>query len=103
MSLNDQFAQQQGAFKKQSPATNEDLITGVSVPVSIDRNGAKLRMQIQLNASVLDSPQALNAVLDVLEQSFDLDVWQPSGGGNSSPGFKRSNGGSYNSNYRRGY
>jgi hypothetical protein len=104
MSLNEQFAQQQGAFKKQSPTASGELITGVSVPVSIDRNGAKLRMQVQLNPSVLDNPQSLNAVLDLLEQSFDLDVWQPSSGGNSGNGFKRGNSGGYNNGgngYRR--
>jgi hypothetical protein len=101
--LNEQFAAQQGAFKKQTATTSGDLITGVSVPVSIDRNGAKLRMQVQLNPSVLDNPQTLNAVLDLLEQSFDLDVWKPSGGSDSGNGFKRGNSGGYNNgnNYNK--
>ena len=101
--LNDQFAQQQGAFKKQfSPSANDELITGVSIPVSISRNGAKLRMYVQLNASVLDSPAALNAALEQLETVFDLDVWKPSGGADSSQGFKRGGNG-YNNNYRSRY
>lgn len=105
MSLNEQFAQQQGAFKKQTATTSGELITGVSVPISIDRNGAKLRMQVHLNPSVIDNPQTLNDVLDLLEQSFDLDVWKPSGGSDSGSGFKRGNsGGGYNNGgngYRR--
>ncbi len=100
--LNEQFAAQQGAFKKQTASASGDLITGVSVPISIDRNGAKLRLQIILNPSVLDNPQSLNAVLDMLEQSFDLDAWQAKSGGDSG-GFKRggyNNGNGYNNNKR---
>lgn len=96
MGLNDQFKQQQGAFKQSADtAQSGDLIIGVSVPVSLMRNGAKLRLHIHLNPSVLDSPQALNAALDQIEQVFDLDTWQPSSGGQS--GFKR--GGNYGNGY----
>jgi hypothetical protein len=95
--LNEQFKQQQGAFKKSAPTT-DDLITGVSVPVSLDRNGAKLRLQIQLNPDVLNSPQALNEALDQIEQVFDLDTWQAKSESNSG-GFKKSGG--YNGYQKR--
>lgn len=103
MSLNEQFKQQQGAFKQSAEtAQSGDLITGVSVPVSLMRNGAKLRMQIHLNPSVLDNPQALNAALDQIESVFDLDTWQPSGG-NSGGGFKSGGGGFQRGGYGNGY
>lgn len=113
MSLSEQFKQQQSNFKNSS--SSEGLITGVSVPVSINRNGAKLRMHIQLSADALANPQALEAALNEIEQVFDLDVWQPGGGGGQSSGFKsgggyggggnsyggnRSFGGGYNNNRR---
>ncbi len=92
MSLSDSFSQQSASFKKTS-ASNNDLIQGVSVPVSLDRNGAKLRLYIQLNSEVLASPESLSSALDKLEQLFDLDTWSPS---NSNNGFKKA---SYKRNY----
>lgn len=100
MSLSEQFKQQQDAlsngFKQNSQQSNA-AFTGVSVPVSIQRNGAKLRLGIMLSADVLQSPQALEAALSELEQIFDLDVWQPSSS-NSGGGFK-SGGFNGNSSY----
>jgi len=103
MSLTDQFKQQSEAlagFKKQS--NSDGTINGVSVPVSIDRNGAKLRLYINLNPAVIQSPEALSNVLDELEQIFDLDTWEPprgSGSGFKSRGYGNRNG--YN-NYNNG-
>ncbi len=97
MSISDQLKEQKASFKKSdSVEANGDLITGVSVPVQIERNGGKLRLQVHLGAEALSSPEALNAALDGLEDVFDLDVWQPKGsqGGN---GFKSGGyGGGYN-------
>lgn len=97
MSLNEQFAQQQNAFKKQTP-TSGDLITGVSVPVSLDRNGAKLRLYVNLNAAVLESPQALNAALDQIESVFDLDTWSPNKQ-SQGDGFKKPSSSGYGNSY----
>jgi hypothetical protein len=96
--LGDQFKEQQaalsGGFKQNQQSSGS--VQGVSVPVSIMRNGSKLRLGIMLSADVLQSPQALDAALSELEQMFDLDVWQ-SNGGSQSGGFK-SGGGYQNSN-----
>lgn len=107
--LTDQLKQQQTAlssFKNQPVTENDNLITGVSVPVSLQRNGGKLRMQIHLNASVLESPEALDEALSSLEAVFDLDVWksktQDSGGfkgGQSN--YRNNNNNNYNNNNRR--
>lgn len=97
MSLDEQLKNQQSAlagFKKPEPATPEGgLITGVSIPVQLERNGGKLRMQINLNPSVLQSPEALNKALDEIEQVFDLDIWKAKAQANGG-GFKKS----YNNN-----
>ena len=90
--LSEQLSKQTASFK-QSPATatsDKDLIQGVSIPVSINRNGGKLRIYINLSPDVLGNPQALNAALNQIEESFDLDVWKPSGSSDST-GFKSGN------------
>jgi hypothetical protein len=92
MSLTDSFTQQSASFKK-TTASNNDLIQSVSVPVSLDRNGAKLRLYIQLNSEVLANPESLSNALDKLEQMFDLDTWSPS---SSTNGFKKAS-------YKRSY
>ena len=101
--LGDQFKEQQsalsGGFKQNQQSSGS--VKGVSVPVSIMRNGAKLRLGIMLSADVLQSPQALEAALSELEQMFDLDVWQSNSGGGQSGGFK--SGGGYQSNNGGGY
>ena len=107
MSLKDQLAQQQaalGGFKKQAASVDAgELIQGVSVPVSIDRNGAKLRLHINLSPAVLSSPDMLNAVLDELETIFDLDTWQAKNQTSSQGGFKQSGNNYGNSNgYQNG-
>lgn len=93
MNLAEQLKQQSEAlssFKKQSSAaSSDDLISGVSVPVSLEFNGGKLRLYIQLNPVALENPENLTAALNHLGSIFDLDVWQPSASSNST-GFKSS-------------
>lgn len=92
-SLAEQLKQQSEAlssFKKQSPtATTGDLITGVSIPISLDYNDGKIRIYLSLNTAVLENPETLNTALDYLGEVFTLDVWQSSATA-SSKSFKSS-------------
>ncbi len=98
MRIADKLSSHAASFKAEQATkeTGNDVIQGVSVPVSIKHNGGKLRLYINLTPDVLDNPDNLNAALSSLEESFDLDVWKPAGG-NTSTGFK-----SNRSNYQKG-
>ncbi len=98
MSISEKLSSHAASFKIQQATTEtgNDVIQAVSVPISINRNGGKLRLYINLTPDVLDNPESLNAALSSLEEMFDLDVWKPSGG-NTSTGFK-----SNRSNYQKG-
>ena len=99
--LGDQFKEQQAALSNFKQQSSSNGIQGVTVPVAIKRNGAKVRMGIILDASVLQSPDALEAALSEIEQIFDLDVYQPSSSSGGQSGFKSGNG--YSGGYQKRY
>ena len=74
-----------GWSQQQQPSAA--LINGVAVPVKIQRGRGNLKILLFLPAECANSPAALNAALDQLENAgIPLDVWEPkeSGWGNSS-------------------
>ena len=80
---------QAAGFKKPTPETAATGgIVGVSVPISIDRDGAKVRLYLHLSPDCIKSPDTLNATLDQIESVFDLDAWRPRSSDNGS-GFKK--------------
>lgn len=81
-------------FKKNSGgAVNDDIIQAVSIPIEIERDGGKLRVYIQVPAEAVSSTDTLNAVLDKIEEKFDLAIWRSrntqAGGGFKSSYKKR--------------
>jgi hypothetical protein len=91
MAANDvtaQLSEQFASFKPTPAATPGGLITGVSVPIKLSHDGGSVRLQLQLDVSVLSSPDILRNALEQIDGIFGLDVWRPSA--DTGQGFKSS-------------
>lgn len=81
-----------GWAQQQQPSTA--LISGVAVPVKIQRGRGNLKILLFLPAECANSPAALHATLDQLESAgIPLDVWEPKesgwGTGNTNRSWRR--------------
>ena len=80
-------------WAQQQPQQPASLISGVAVPVKLQRGRGNLKILLMLPAECASSPSAIHAALDQLESAgIPLDVWEPkeSGWGNSkSNGWRR--------------
>lgn len=61
------------------------VIKSVFIPIKTQRDGGELRVYLEVSGEAVDSPEEFSAVLDWIEQRFDLAVWRKSGG---QSGFK---------------
>lgn len=81
-------AETTGFKSSQAQQSSTGLIKSVHIPVEIPRDGGKLRIYLEVSPEAVESPETLNAVLDMIEQSYDLAVWKRQQG--ASSGFKSS-------------
>jgi len=80
---------------KSGGGNSGSIITGVIIPVEIERSGGKLRLYLEVPPEAVESAEMLNATLDEIEKSFDLAIWRKNNSYNNGSGFKRNN------NYRK--
>jgi hypothetical protein len=77
------------SFKSAASGVGGDLVKAVGVPVEVERDGGKLRLYIMVDPEAVSDPRILNAVLDNIEEKFNLAVWKPRSQQNDNGGFKR--------------
>lgn len=81
------------SFKSAASGASGDLVKAVGVPVEVERDGGKLRLYIMVDPEAVSDPRVLNAVLDSIEEKFNLAVWKPRN--------QQGDGGGFKNNYRQ--